>query len=165
MDLACLTCADVGVYAQWLPPDSVPDCISFRRAITTLIPGIFASNINCTVDIQGTVSVDIYTVSVASVAVISFLKNITTNVQLAASVNASLFQFSAPPAVVFPCQNAICPNATCMPGDFEYVPEGSCCPLCESLVMQHYRLDYGIYLLRLREYVVASKLWTAGMFI
>ena len=43
-----------------------------------------------------------------------------------------------------------------------FVSDRTCCTACESLVEYHYRLDYGIYLLKLRQYQLDTLRWQSG---
>ena len=185
-------------------------CATFTKAIRSLIPGVFQENINCTVvdlidvgavntsvgleseavvNSDSMLAVDVFTVTNASYAVVSYLNNMTDNGQLATSLQSYLntsalslsLRYISSPKITSPinCEyNAmnssviVVVNSSSIEGctaikncpsrQVSYVPEYSCCAMCESIIDYNYLLDFGIYLLRVRQYTVDLAQWQQG---
>lgn len=149
---------------MWATTSAVP-CDVFVSALASLVPGVFARNIACSPG-PTSVNVTVHTVFNASVAIISYLENITASGDLAAVLGVLPAQLSLPfsPELV---RDALCKACTTPVAcaEYSFVPETSCCSVCESQAMRFYRLDYGIYLLRRRQYDANLVAWQQGIFV
>jgi len=171
----------IGVSWQVTTPESINlthdllldmvECKGFTMALVALIPGVFAENIDCREPVLTStndwtsskviISAAIYTVSEASVAIVSYLNNITANGDLAVHLRSDLVLENYPGLMFWQAPRVILPSncsspIVCEPEYFQYNSE-QCTYVCESLVQKNYRLDYGIYLLKLRAYEATSK--------